>query len=189
VLSESFELFVKQLKVSEQKDRLNTVIKVALVLVFGIFVYKFCMHIINIDSTKNFYPSDRVVNYLVKNVKDKEIFSEYDWGGYLIWKLPAKKVFVDGRMPSWRWDAPPYESDWAFQEHEDIISGKKDYKLSFKKYNIGYVLLQKKNRADFENKIIRVFVNGKKERSLESRLAGEGWVKVFEDEAAVIYKN
>jgi len=26
------------------------------------------------------------------------IFNEFAWGGYLVWKLPAYKVFIDGRM-------------------------------------------------------------------------------------------
>lgn len=29
------------------------------------------------------------------------IFNTYEWGGYLIWKMPKFKIFTDGRMPSW----------------------------------------------------------------------------------------
>ena len=29
------------------------------------------------------------------------IFTNYEWGGYFIWKQPGTKVFVDGRMPAW----------------------------------------------------------------------------------------
>jgi len=31
-----------------------------------------------------------------------KLFNDYDWGGYLIWKLPERKVFIDGRMAIWR---------------------------------------------------------------------------------------
>ncbi|MDP3994459.1 MAG: hypothetical protein Q8P91_01340 [bacterium] len=29
------------------------------------------------------------------------VFAMYEWGGFLIWKLPDIKVFADGRTPSW----------------------------------------------------------------------------------------
>jgi len=45
-----------------------------------------------------------------------DMFNEYDWGGYLIWKLPEYKTFVDGRMPSWR-DDTGYS---AFEEYLEI---------------------------------------------------------------------
>ncbi|MBP8960825.1 hypothetical protein KBG31_01210 [Patescibacteria group bacterium] len=45
-----------------------------------------------------------------------DMFNEYDWGGYLIWKLPEYKTFVDSRMPSWR-DDTGYS---AFEEYLEI---------------------------------------------------------------------
>lgn len=33
--------------------------------------------------------------------KSGNIYNTYEWGGFLIWKLPNMKVFVDGRMPAW----------------------------------------------------------------------------------------
>ena len=29
------------------------------------------------------------------------VFNTYEWGGYLIWKIPNMKIFIDGRMPAW----------------------------------------------------------------------------------------
>lgn len=29
------------------------------------------------------------------------VFATYEWGGFLIWKMPNMKVFADGRTPSW----------------------------------------------------------------------------------------
>lgn len=30
------------------------------------------------------------------------IFNDYQYGGYIVWKLPGTKVYVDGRTPSWK---------------------------------------------------------------------------------------
>jgi len=30
------------------------------------------------------------------------IFNMYEWGGFLDWKIPNSKVFIDGRMPAWQ---------------------------------------------------------------------------------------
>jgi hypothetical protein len=57
----------------------------------------------------------KAVEFLKQNNFEGRLFSNYGWGGYLIWKLPGEKVFIDGRMPSWRWKAPTGESDWALK--------------------------------------------------------------------------
>lgn len=42
----------------------------------------------------------RGVGFMTKQ-KPGNIFNAYEWGGYLIWKLPQFKIFTDGRMPTW----------------------------------------------------------------------------------------
>ncbi len=42
------------------------------------------------------YP-DRAVHWIEENHPTGEIFSEYNWGGYLIWRLHDYPVFIDGR--------------------------------------------------------------------------------------------
>ena len=44
------------------------------------------------------------------------MFNEYSWGVYLIWKLPEYKTFIDGRMLSWR-DESGYS---VFEEYVEI---------------------------------------------------------------------
>ena len=38
------------------------------------------------------------VQYLKSNLVPERMLNDYNWGGYLVWKLPDRKVFVDGRM-------------------------------------------------------------------------------------------
>ena len=44
------------------------------------------------------YPCEFIKKY--PNLKGN-IFATYEWGGFLIWKMPNIKVFADGRTPSW----------------------------------------------------------------------------------------
>ena len=47
------------------------------------------------------YPYEAVI-YLKENNMLGNTLNFYGWGGYLVWYLPESKVFIDGRMPSWR---------------------------------------------------------------------------------------
>lgn len=45
------------------------------------------------------YRAREAVEFISRNPIDGNMFNDYDFGGYLIWKLyPGKKVFVDGRL-------------------------------------------------------------------------------------------
>ena len=53
------------------------------------------------------------------------IFNDYDIGGYLIWKYPVQKIYIDGRMPSWQHNGINYMNDYfkitkeeAFQKQQ-----------------------------------------------------------------------
>lgn len=103
------------------------------VLIGGGDFYKF--------ATNKVYPSKAVLFLKQKNLKG-ELFSVYGWGGYLIWHYPEKKVFIDGRMPSWSRNASSkQESNNAFEEWRNIISGKIKIKEVQKKYNIEAILV------------------------------------------------
>lgn len=121
-----------------------------------------------------FYPQKAIV-YLQKNIPDKQIFSIYEWGGYLDWKFPQKKVFIDGRMPSWKWKGPKNESNNALEDYENAIASISKRRILFKKYNIGIVLwsIEKKN----------------KKNAFILSLKKDKWKEVYKDSVSVIMKN
>jgi hypothetical protein len=123
-----------------------------------------------------FYPKQEVA-YLKTHLPTGNLFSIYDWGGYLIWKLPEKKVFIDGRMPSWRWQGPKNESNNAFKEGQDISSGKE--KLSFfeNKYHISAFLLSVKMMETPEGK------------KFIKQLEDLGYQDVFSGKTGIIYEK
>lgn len=115
-------------------------------------------------SENRFYPKS-ATDYISKNLPKGEIFSNYNWGGYLIWKLPFKKVFIDGRMAHW----PD-----ILNLHSQIMSGNKEYAPLFNEYNVDMVLLSNSN-SDTK------FIN---------RIIGDGWVVVYADKISqVLVKN
>jgi hypothetical protein len=81
------------------------------------------------------YPQ-AAVEYLAKKPCSGNLFNHYNIGGYLIWKLPSHKVYIDGRMPSWV--APDGEK--YFDQHKKVLDDKKAREKEFQKYNITCVL-------------------------------------------------
>lgn len=145
-------------------------------------------------SEEAFYPKEGIT-FLNENPTEGEIFSEYAWGGYLIWKFPERQVFIDGRMPSWRWsENPPTESASAFDDYIKIVDGKSDYRQEFSKYNIKVVLWPKAERGELldvlAQKIGQFLTKEENERiSLLKKLEKDGWELVYEDQVAVVYRK
>lgn len=83
----------------------NLIPYLLLILIILFFAYK------NIPSAVNHDEKVYSLNALVtlpyngvrfmQTQKPGNVFNTYEWGGYLIWKLPKFKIFTDGRMPSW----------------------------------------------------------------------------------------
>ncbi len=152
----------------EQKRRFSLASRLAVWYCLLIFLGELIIAIFNQTkmSENHFYPK-MAVSYLKNNLPTGQIFSEYGWGGYLDWKLPQKKVFIDGRMPYWQ-----SESLSIFKEYNDISEGKKDLDKIFTKYGIETVLWSTKKNSgfDFENALRKI-----------------GWKKIYQDQVSVIY--
>jgi len=143
-----------------------------------------------------FYPKS-AVEYLKQNKPQGQIFSDYGWGGYLILKYPEKKVFIDGRMPSWRNKyVKQAEAESAFDEYTDILEGKISYRKPFAKYGIDTVFWSrrvedkdvKRLLGQIEDYLIDLGLM-KPRFNLLDKLGEDGWVKVYEDSISVIYKK
>lgn len=111
-------------------------------------------------SEANAYPA-AAVSYIKNNALQKNILAYYGWGGYVLWKMPERKVFIDGRMPSWRQNPPdPFQSGNAFGEYAVIMREKEGYEKLLRKYNISHILLpvdggEGTQRKRFKNMKIR----------------------------------
>jgi len=159
------------------------------IIIVSIFVL--CLQLYILINNNNFsfrsdkfYPEKAVV-YLKSNLPKGEIFSTYNWGGYLIWKLPEKKVFIDGRMPVWKRDVfPKNETGSAFSDFRQILFGEKDYIPTFLKFNIDTLLLA----TEKEKKGIELF-DKKPTFNFNNKLEEDGWEKVYSDEVSIIFQK
>lgn len=159
-------LFEKEsMKIKFGKERFNKALKFFLVLTVFIFFLStfFAFRNAGLLSENNFYPKN-AISYISNNLPSGEIFSNYNWGGYLIWKLPNKKVFIDGRMAHWL-DIMNFQTE--------IISGKVDYKTVFTKYNIRMVLWPKSDKRG----------------NFIDRIKQNGWHIVYADEISEVLVN
>jgi hypothetical protein len=187
--------------VKNNKDSLYRFTKIykgawLLALIFFIIQVATTLHSSRSLSEEVFYP-ENAVEYLKVNGPEGEIFSNYGWGGYLIWKYPEKKVFIDGRMPSWRWQANiEGEENAVFDTYQEILSGDIDYKEQFEKYNIDTVLWPKprsfsvydKLQGSVENFLV-LFGREKQDFDFIESLENDKWIKSYEDNVAVVFRK
>jgi hypothetical protein len=61
------------------------------------------------------------------------LLNEYDWGGYLIYRAPERKVFVDGRL------FPFYPA--VLRDYRDAVELRPNWKDVLAKYDVREVLL------------------------------------------------
>jgi hypothetical protein len=120
-------------------------------------------------QTQIYYPA-KAVEYLTQHPEDGNLFSTYNWGGYLDWKYPQKKVFIDGRMDSWVQNRPNNnDTRSAFQSYLSIIMSSGDYEL-MRKFNINTILWSKKEPNPFISSLLE-----------------HNWKIAYEDDISVVY--
>ena len=146
-------------------------------------------------SEKGFYPYNATL-FLRENPRSGQLLSSYGWGGYLIWKLPDKKVFIDGRMPSWRNEyAPIGESKNAFKDYNELMIGIADFEKVTKKYSIDTILLpsrkvDKKNFIKNIDKALSRLINKEELKAgIYTNLEKNGWEIVYQDDISIIYRK
>ncbi|MCG3148861.1 MAG: hypothetical protein PCFJNLEI_02310 [Verrucomicrobiae bacterium] len=93
-----------------------------------------------------------------------EMFNEYGWGGYLLWAMPERKVFIDGRND--------FFGKELCEEFNTVDRTKPGWEAVLEKYKVGWTLLPPKHPLN----------------ALLSLDTG-GWTNNYHDEVAVIYSR
>ncbi len=137
--------------------------------------------------TEDQYYPVQALQYLKQNPSSLNLFNPYQWGGYLIYELPERRVFIDGRMLSWRrQQSPTNESAYAYEEYLDFISGKTDTNEFTDKYQIDQILWF----APLENNQTASFgINSTNKNRFNDQLIENGWTVVYQDRLAVVYEK
>jgi hypothetical protein len=92
------------------------------------------------------------------------LYNDYGYGGFLLWWLPDRKIFIDGRMPAWR------NGDCTLL-HDYMALTRSDPELGIlRKYSIDWALIRRQT-------------------PLEEGLArDDSWQRIYEDHKAAIYR-
>ncbi|MFP4514926.1 MAG: hypothetical protein ACLFNO_02900 [Parcubacteria group bacterium] len=118
-------------------------------------------------------------------IKQKKIFNNYVWGGYLIWTLNDKEIFIDGRMPQLE-----YKNHTILEEYFEFFKeGEAETKLN--EYNIEAVLMpnnQKEAGATwFEKKVLKLNYKERSNHLYNYLESNKNWEKVFISDTSIIY--
>jgi len=103
------------------------------------------------------------VNHLKEHPIEGNMFNEYNWGGFLIWQYPEKKVFVDGRMPSWT-----FRGQKIFEQFNKVSQFEGNWREILEKYNVKFALVYNNPANRF------MFLNA-------------GWKEEYADDLSSIY--
>jgi len=181
-------LFLVFFEFQDKRDFFNrfferdSVQKILLILASLFFVILLVFYLIpNVKADLNYnnwclQSSDLGLNYPCKGVEflnslpPGNIFNTFEWGGFLIWKIPQNKIFVDGRMPAW--ETPLGKSPYTV--YLETIQTQSGWQETLKEYNFSYLFIGSGTFMDLELK-----VNHEK----------EGWNEIYRDNFSVIYKK
>ena len=116
------------------------------------------------------------------------IFNSYIWGGYLIWNLPEKKIFIDGRLPQVNFAGQSF-----VEEYSDFFKSETNHEEKLASYDIRLVLMEAKDVDLVARKWEKIFFHIKDEdlkahNSLRDYLENSSsWKIIYEDSTAKIY--
>jgi len=140
------------------------------------------------DSFCGFYPC-QVVNFLKESSQydNLNVFNYYGWGGYLIWTLPERKLFIDGRLPQYE-----FAGHTIMEEYYEFFNKEKIAK-KLSQYNIRLVLIKKDSQKQKVNWFEEFFfgVDEKKlntNNNLKEYLDNSKyWQVIYSDKVSNIY--
>lgn len=169
------DIFYQKLKKFEENREFRLLISVLLILNgLGLILF-YLPRTIEIDSNWHLYCKKAnvsypcgAISYIRDNpIKGENVFTAFEWGGFLEWQLPQYKYFVDGRMPAWI--TPEGKSPYSI--YLEIIQAQSDYQKRLDKYGTDWLVIQAGTFLDLE-------LSGGK---------NSVWQERYRDSIAVIY--
>jgi len=91
------------------------------------------------------------------------LLNEYDWGGYLIWAVPSRPVFVDGRLY-------PFAGNGVIRAYQEAVNVLPSWRAVIERWNVAQALI----RPD---------------RGLVQALRDEGWTVRAEGDGFVLLER
>jgi hypothetical protein len=72
-----------------------------------------------------------------------KLYNDYGWGGFLLWRLPGEKIFIDGRMPAWR-----IGDRWIFYDYVALTSWDPPELRVLDKYGVDWAIVGRNSPLD-----------------------------------------
>lgn len=105
----------------------------------------------------------QAVDWLKEHPQSGLMFNEFNWGGYLLYRLwPDQRVFLDSQTD--------FYGEALMREYEQVITASEGWENVLVRYNVSWVILSRETR-------------------LISALKKEGWITLYKDNTAVILKS
>ena len=143
------------------------------------------------------YPK-KAIEFLRTKGLGKNIFSPMGWSGYIVWKLPNRKIYIDGRMLLWKNKVKiKNESQNIFMESIYVIEGKIGLEKIVDKYKIDTIILPEAplDNNDLFLKIASIGHNKKLEydflylTKIKQQITKTHFKKIYKDNVSVIYQR
>lgn len=104
----------------------------------------------------------KALNFLRRAGITGRMLNDYNYGGYLIWAAPERKVFADGRGDVYEWTG-------VLADYIKWVTLKTDPRSIFDKYHVDYCLL---NRDAAISRVMKLL---------------PGWKSVYSDDMSVVF--
>lgn len=186
MIIDSYSSLFAQVKITYSKY-LKIITIACLGLIAGLQFSKISLIRDPFSSFCNYYPC-AAIDFLKKSPQYKylNLFNDYNWGGFMIWTIPERKLFIDGRLPQVEF------SHWTFvEEYYDFLTNKAGLPDKFKKYDIRLVLItshfEPYTPKPWEQLFFPVKPSKSKSQLLEYLDQSPDWSVVYQDKVAKIY--
>jgi hypothetical protein len=120
--------------------------------------------------------------------QEARMFNNYGWGGYLIWTMPGKQIFIDGRLPQ-----VEYAGRTFLEEYLDFFKPDGEIPERLDEYGVDLVLISSSEPVVKAKKWEQVLFS-LPSHSLtapnhlrEYLLASPDWKTVYYDRSAIIF--
>lgn len=116
------------------------------------------------------------------------MLNAYDWGGFLIWAFPEKKLFIDGRLPQVEFAGHSF-----IEEYRRFFLKNENQKDLLNQYEINLVLIRNKDYFVSPKKLEKLFFqieekNLNKKNYLREYLNNSSdWELVYSDDVSSVY--
>jgi hypothetical protein len=140
----------------------------AILIPVAIFTLTICIYWVapSLSLRNGFLPEKfpvRAVDFLESHPVKGNMFNEFTWGGYLLYRLwPEQKVFIDGQTD--------FYGEKLTRDYDAIYNSQPGYEQLMQRYKVDWVIIQRTSQL-----------------ALELEKKPNDWTKDYSDELSVIY--